>query len=384
MESEVGLIPSVSASSSPPDIDFHPDFSPVGSPDPTDSHFPQPQPSDQPPPPLSDDPRDKIIKQVEYYFSDENLPADKFLMKYVTKDKEGFVPIGVIASFRKMKKLTKDVSLIVSALRHSSVLVVSSSGRKVRRLHPLPFSEVKDPMLCTVLVENLPQDHSVDNLRQVFGEVGNIKNIVIRDPHAAKEPKKVTVAEKLLSGKLHALIEYDTVEAAEKAVAILNDEQDWRYGLRVKLLKKKSKSEQKKKVWRELETEKHSCVQVSNPVVDEENHYSSEHHDDSHDEEEGEHMGKEKNGEHMHKEKNGEHIQKENNGHKNRHRGRGRRQKFHGPNGQGHGNHSSSHGPGHSYSHVEPSKPPPGPRMPDGTRGFTMGRGRPVVTPDTC
>lgn len=30
----------------------------------------------------------------------------------------------------------------------------------------------------------------------------SIKNIVIRDPNAAKEPKKVTVAEKLLSGKV--------------------------------------------------------------------------------------------------------------------------------------------------------------------------------------
>lgn len=28
--------------------------------------------------------------QVEYYFSDENLPTDKFLLKYVTRDKEGF------------------------------------------------------------------------------------------------------------------------------------------------------------------------------------------------------------------------------------------------------------------------------------------------------
>lgn len=38
----------------------------------------------------------------------------------------------------------------------------------------------------------------------------------------------------------------------------------------------------------------------------------------------------------------------------------------------GHGTTTSTH-------IVEPSKPPPGPRMPDGTRGFTMGRGRPPV-----
>lgn len=31
-----------------------------------------------------------MLLQVEYYFSDENLPDDKFLMKQVKKDKEGF------------------------------------------------------------------------------------------------------------------------------------------------------------------------------------------------------------------------------------------------------------------------------------------------------
>jgi hypothetical protein len=28
--------------------------------------------------------------QVEYYFSDENLPTDEFMLKFVKKNKEGF------------------------------------------------------------------------------------------------------------------------------------------------------------------------------------------------------------------------------------------------------------------------------------------------------
>lgn len=31
-----------------------------------------------------------IYVQVEFYFSDANLPSDKFLLKQVKKDKEGF------------------------------------------------------------------------------------------------------------------------------------------------------------------------------------------------------------------------------------------------------------------------------------------------------
>ncbi|PWS22488.1 hypothetical protein DKP78_18125, partial [Enterococcus faecium] len=40
----------------------------------------------------------------------------------------------------------------------------------------------------------------------------------------------------LFANKLHAFVEYDTVEDAEKAIVELNDERNWRNGLRVRLL----------------------------------------------------------------------------------------------------------------------------------------------------
>ncbi|XVF40151.1 hypothetical protein PTKIN_Ptkin01aG0088200 [Pterospermum kingtungense] len=303
---------------------------------------------------LSDDLKNKIIKQVEYYFSDENLPTDKHMMGLIKKNKEGFVPILVISSFRKMKKLTRSYPAIVAALKESSLLVVSSDGKKVKRRNPLPSIEVRDPKLFTVLVENLPEDHSVENIRRIFGEVGHIKNISLHDPHAVEESKKSGM---VISSKLHALVEYETVEAAEKAVATLNDEHDWRNGMHVKLLKRMGKYVQRRQAWRGSDPEKNSNARASDQAGDEENHTSSEHHDQTGDEEDGEHWSKEKNG------------------HRNRNRGRGRRQKTRGTNGLGHG-----HGTTSSSHAVEPSKPPPGPRMPDGTRGFTMGRGRPLLS----
>ncbi|KAK2987813.1 hypothetical protein RJ640_024440 [Escallonia rubra] len=180
----------------------------------------------------------------------------------------------------KMKKLAREKSVIVAALKDSSLLVVSSDEKKVKRLHPLPFTEVKDPQLCTVLVENLPEDHSTENIRKIFGEAGNIKNICIRDPDAVRQPRKCTIEEKLLSGKLHALVEFETVEAAEKAVATLNDEKDWRYGMRVKFLKRMGKRELKKKSLRGPDSEKSSSARESDLAVDEENHVSNLHHDD--------------------------------------------------------------------------------------------------------
>ncbi|KAK3032704.1 hypothetical protein RJ639_036768 [Escallonia herrerae] len=420
-------------SSPPPDSSF----SPVGSPETLDPHLDEvPRPSDEHSSralTTSDNLNHKIVKQVEYYFSDENLRTDNFLMSYLTKDKHGFgsvmaylsngklrkekhdwrCPVSrldiwdsmwnfchaharrvtlsslplesqvqfpvhadmfghyVICGFEvvdvneleidyikvaslafnqlKMKKLARERSVIVAALKDSSLLVVSSDEKKVKRLHPLPFTEVKDPQLCTVLVENLPEDHSTENIRKIFGEAGNIKNICVRDPDAVRLPRKGTIEEKLLSGKLHALVEFETVEAAEKAVATLNDEQDWRYGMRVKFLKRMSKRELKKKSLKGPDSEKSSSARESDLAVDV-NHVNVLHDDTP-------------NGEH------GEHLTKDKNGHRGGNRGRGRKQKYYGSNGQGHGTVSFNHA-------SETCKPPPGPRMPDGTRGFTMGRGR--------
>ncbi|XP_078151315.1 uncharacterized protein LOC144546658 isoform X2 [Carex rostrata] len=189
---------------------------------------------------LSDELRAKIVHQVEYYFSDANLPADKFLLKYTKKNGRGFVPIGVIASFRKMKRLVKDHSLIEAALRTSSNLVVSEDGKKVKRINPLPvIGETKADRLRTVIVENLPENYSEESIRQTFGEVGKIVNICIQDPQSAKgsHGKKEVC---LIRSKVHALVEYDSVEAAKKAVATLNEEKDWRSGLRVKHLSKRT------------------------------------------------------------------------------------------------------------------------------------------------
>ncbi|GLT59213.1 hypothetical protein SLA2020_320460 [Shorea laevis] len=298
---------------------------------------------------LTEDLKHKIVKQVEYYFSNENLPTDKYLMNLIKKNKEGFVPILVIASFRKMKKLTTDYSLIVDALKESSLLVVSSDGKRVKRSNPLPVIEVRDPKLFTILVENLPEDHSVGNLQRIFGAVGHIKNICIHDPHAMEESKKGGKTEILISSKLHALVEYETLDAAEKAAATLNDEQDWRNGMQVKLLKQMGKYGQRRQAWRGSDAEKNGNGRSSAYVRDEEKNDLSEHHDDMPDEEDGDHIPKDKNG------------------HRGKSRGRGRRQKH-------------RHGTTSSVEGIEPSKPPPGPRMPDGTRGFTMGRGRPPVS----
>ena len=88
----------------------------------------------------------EILKQVEFYFSDANLPRDKFLWNLTQSDpkKEGWVSIQQIASFKRMQRF-KPLENIVEALRTSKELLeVSEDGSSVRRKKPLvkPSDEV--------------------------------------------------------------------------------------------------------------------------------------------------------------------------------------------------------------------------------------------------
>ncbi|KAL1343967.1 hypothetical protein HN51_017883 [Arachis hypogaea] len=70
-----------------------------------------------------------IVKQIDYYFSDTNLVKDEFLRSNM--DDQGFVPIRLVASFRRVKSLTSNVELIIDSLRISTIIEVK--GDKLRR-----------------------------------------------------------------------------------------------------------------------------------------------------------------------------------------------------------------------------------------------------------
>lgn len=51
--------------------------------------------------------RRKIVAQLEYYFSDENLETDAFLLKHVQRNKMGYVSLKLLTSFKKVSRLGK-------------------------------------------------------------------------------------------------------------------------------------------------------------------------------------------------------------------------------------------------------------------------------------
>lgn len=59
--------------------------------------------------------RQHLRKQLEYYFSRENMIHDTYLQSQM--DADDYVPISIIAGFKLVKRLTNDIQLIVDVLK---------------------------------------------------------------------------------------------------------------------------------------------------------------------------------------------------------------------------------------------------------------------------
>eukprot|EP01041_Mallomonas_annulata_P008170 gene8170-16791_t len=100
---------------------------------------------------------DLVRKQVEYYFSRENLQNDSFLTSQM--DSQNSVPIATVMQFAKLKALTEDEELIKKALETSKT--VSIVDNKIK-------SNVKIGGRNTIILRDIPSDTPEDEILAVF------------------------------------------------------------------------------------------------------------------------------------------------------------------------------------------------------------------------
>ncbi|XP_041915701.1 la-related protein 6-like [Alosa sapidissima] len=181
----------------------------------------------------------KMVKQIEYYLSDENLAKDAFLLKHVRRNKMGYVNIKLLTSFKKMKQLTKDWRTTAYALRHSSKLEVNEEGNKVRRLEPVPdavLSQVPSKVLLVWNVSELCVSASVNPADQIncpdprprstieiaislLEPFGAISTVRVNRPgrELPSEVQRYSYRYPELSTEESVLVEYEELEGAGKA-----------------------------------------------------------------------------------------------------------------------------------------------------------------------
>lgn len=114
--------------------------------------------------PLTEDERKAaIIKQVEYYFSKENLIRDKFLNREILKHPGNLVPLSVLITFKKLQSLSTDIPYIADVLASSNILKISEDKSAVgierpfvREIGERQFETRED---MSTFFKNLLQEH---------------------------------------------------------------------------------------------------------------------------------------------------------------------------------------------------------------------------------
>ncbi|KNC47470.1 uncharacterized protein AMSG_02487 [Thecamonas trahens ATCC 50062] len=102
----------------------------------------------------------KLQKQIDFYFSRENLASDKYLVSHMSS--EMFVDVDIIAAFKKVKSLTTDRATLLQAMRASDAVVLSEDETKVK-----PVFELKRN---TIIIRELPEDVTEAQVKAIFDD----------------------------------------------------------------------------------------------------------------------------------------------------------------------------------------------------------------------
>ena len=175
--------------------------------------------------PPSEELKEKITAQVEQYLSDENLAKDAFLLKHVRRNKEGFVNLKLITSFKRVKALTKDHRVVAEALKLSTKLSLNAEEKKVKRNVPLPLELLERNPGRTVVATKI-QNPCFETVSELFSKCGEITLIRITRPGkpVPSDLKAYFTKNPELENEVCAVVEFETMAAAARACSELSKE----------------------------------------------------------------------------------------------------------------------------------------------------------------
>ncbi|CAF4084163.1 unnamed protein product, partial [Rotaria sp. Silwood2] len=108
--------------------------------------------------------REKLRKQLEYYFSRENMIHDSYLQSQM--DADNYVPISLIANFKLVKRLTHDLQLIIDVLKESPSVEVDIEEKRVRSSDNPVY--VPTRKRCIIILRNVPLDATENEILELF------------------------------------------------------------------------------------------------------------------------------------------------------------------------------------------------------------------------
>lgn len=114
-----------------------------------------------------------LLNQLEYYLSPQNMAQDFFLRQRM--DDQGWIPISLIASFNRVKKLTTEVHLVRDVLKLSSLTEVKGEYVRMAKDQWKQFvlPNASRSILCSPTESEAiePQDNQVAHAQVQDGEI---------------------------------------------------------------------------------------------------------------------------------------------------------------------------------------------------------------------
>ncbi|KAI9907898.1 hypothetical protein PsorP6_004675 [Peronosclerospora sorghi] len=111
--------------------------------------------------------KESIKRQVEFYFSRENLSNDAYLVSHMNS--QMYVPVEVIINFSKIKQLTDSTALLVEAVQDSTVCSLNSSKDAIK---PNIKSE-----RTTIILREIPSSTNPGDVEAIFKDCGDVVSV---------------------------------------------------------------------------------------------------------------------------------------------------------------------------------------------------------------
>ncbi|CAN5962405.1 unnamed protein product, partial [Sphagnum jensenii] len=173
--------------------------------------------------PLDDETAAKVLRQVEFYFSDSNLPNDQFLLKSIDEAEDGLVNLSLLCSFTRMrghlgvkevdpeKFPATTIAAVAEVLRKSTFLRLSEDGLKVGRVTKLVKPEtVRAAVDARSIAANpFPWKITREEVEAFFSQYGEVKSVRL-----PRHPVNKGAA----SG--FAVVEFSSEEEAQKVLGM--------------------------------------------------------------------------------------------------------------------------------------------------------------------
>ena len=145
---------------------------------------------------------EKIATQIEYYFCDDNLKNDLFMIGQLKKSKDGYVNLKTIANFKKIKKLSKKNNFIRNAIKQFSIdLVLNSKQTMIRRKVPFVIGDEFTLWIESSIVFSRTGDKTIYDIYKSASKIDKILHFQILNENETLKAKKIIESLKLNKDK---------------------------------------------------------------------------------------------------------------------------------------------------------------------------------------